>query len=105
MHSNSAEFAHANVDDHGPISNLLTCDRGRAEEDMNWVFPRAVWFQEEAVDGVNDVTHFGLAFGVVVLSKSNMSWGYSEPRIGGGIRGDHVSDVAGGVPPWRQAVR
>ena len=74
-HSNSAEFAHANVNDHGPINDLLACDRGRAEEDMNGVLPRAVWFQEEAVGGVTDVTHFGLAFDVVVLSKPNLPWG------------------------------
>ena len=45
------------------------------------------------------------AFDVVVLRKPNLPWGYSEPRIGGGIRGDHVSDVAGCVPPWCRALR
>ena len=74
-HSNSVEFAHANVDDHGPISDLLTCDRGRIEKDMNGVFPRAVRFQHEAVGGVKDVTHFGLAFDAVVLSEPNLPWG------------------------------
>ncbi|MDA8583479.1 hypothetical protein N9L68_04580 [bacterium] len=72
-HSNSAEFAHANVDGHGPTSDLLTCDRGRAEEDMDGVFPRVVRFQDEALGGVKDVTHVGLAFSSISIMFINVA--------------------------------